>query len=276
MKNKFLNYLERFCIYLLDIKNYSILTVKTYKTPITKAIEVSEIYEEDNTIIFDITKYRLQIALQNKKTINKKLSTIRSFISFLEDQNIAIKLIGASSVKSEQTLPKPIKESNILEAIENIDDETKLIITLIYSFGLRISELQNLQIKNIANKAIIVQGKGNKERQIPANDIVWDMLQKYISFHRSNIFLFEKDGKALTSRQLQYKIDKAFKNIGVKATPHQLRHSFATDLLNNGARIVDISELLGHSSLKATGIYTKLNTITKLKQYNNSHPLSQL
>jgi len=78
----------------------------------------------------------------------------------------------------------------------------------------------------------------------------------------------------MSSRQLQYRLNKAFKEIGIHATPHQLRHSFASDLLNNGARINDISQLLGHSSLKATGIYTKLNTNTKLKQYNTAHPLS--
>jgi integrase/recombinase XerC len=74
---------------------------------------------------------------------------------------------------------------------------------------------------------------------------------------------------------LQYRLKVAFNSIGVDATPHQLRHSFATDLLNNGARINDISQLLGHNSLKATGIYTKLNTNTKLTQYNMAHPLNK-
>jgi integrase/recombinase XerC len=89
----------------------------------------------------------------------------------------------------------------------------------------------------------------------------------------SNLFL--KKGIPLSVRQIQYKIEKIFKQQNIKASPHQLRHSFATDLLNNGARINDISELLGHSSLSATSIYTKLNTTTKYKQYQKAHPLEQ-
>ncbi len=275
MKEDFFRLLEQFLNYLENIKKYSALTAKTYHTPIARMLDQSELYEEDGKIILDITKYRIEISRQNNKTINKKLSSIRSFLSFLETKNITVTLVGANSVKSPQTLPKPLSTDKIYEALEDADDEHKLIVLLIYSFGLRISELANLKLKDISDSHITVTGKGDKQRQIPSNKTVNELLRKYIRQNNPKEFIFEKDSKKYTIRQLQYAVEKLFKKTGIKATPHQLRHSFATDLLNNGARINDISELLGHSSLKATGIYTKLNTNIKLKQYNTSHPLSK-
>jgi integrase/recombinase XerC len=276
IKENLKQYLEDFSEYLLNLKNYSKLTVKTYYTPISEAINISEIYEEKENIIFDITKYRFKIAKQNPKTINKKLSSIRSFIDFLETKEIKIILKGSQSIKIASTLPKPVQTDNIFEALEQIPLYEKMIIICLYSFGLRISELALLKIEDIQQGWISVIGKGNKQRQIPSNSYFTTHLKEYLCVHDPKIYLFEKEpSKPLSQRQLQYKIEKSFKQIGIKVTPHQLRHSFASDLLNDGARINDISELLGHSSLKATGIYTKLNTNTKLKQYNMSHPLNK-
>lgn len=276
MKEDFFRYLEDFMVFLENIKKYSKLTSKTYYTPVKEILSVSELYEEDDKIILDITKYRLKIAKQSNKTINKKLSSLRSFLKFLASKNIKVILKGAQSVKSAQTLPKPISTENIFESLKTADEESKLIVLLIYSFGLRISELVTLKLKDIDETFIKVTGKGNKQRQIPSNKIVNNLLKTHLQLKSPKEHIFEKEGKAFSARQLQYRLEKIFKTVGIKATPHQLRHSFATDLLNNGARINDISELLGHSSLKATGIYTKLNTITKLKQYNTSHPLSKI
>lgn len=277
MKEKFLKLLEEYCDFLENIKQYSTATIKTYHKPIQDAIEISEIYEEQSIIVFDITKLRISIKSQANKTVNKKLSSIRSFVKFCDDKNIKIKLVGANSVKSAQTLPKPIKTDTIFESLKEGSDEEKLIVLLIYSFGLRISELASLKLENINDNFIRVLGKGSKQREIPTNETVKSFIHSYVDMHGSKEFIFEnEENKPYTIRQLQYRIEKIFKKIGIKATPHQLRHSFATDLLNEGARINDISELLGHSSLKATGIYTKLNTNIKLKQYNTSHPLSNL
>lgn len=275
MKQQFLLHIEEYLNYLKDIKKYSQLTIKTYKTPLLKALEISDLYEDNEKIILNITKYRLAIAKQNNKTINKKLSCIRSFLSFLERKNINVILKGANSVKAPQSLPKPITKENIFETLTLANEEEKLIVILIYSFGLRISELASLKLKDINDEFILVVGKGNKQRQIPSNQYVKTLLLEFLKKHSPIEYIFENEKKPYTQRQLQYRIEKLFKKIGIHATPHQLRHSFATDLLNNGARINDISELLGHSSLKATGIYTKLNTNTKLKQYNTSHPLNK-
>ena len=275
MKNKFYNYLEQFCNYLLNIKNYSPLTIKTYKTPILNAIKSSEIYEENNQIHFDITKHRIEISTQNPKTINKKISAIKSFIHFLQSKELIISLKGANSIKTTQTLPKPIQTNNIFESLKDATLKEKLIVLFIYSFGIRISELSSLKLSDINTNSITVTGKGNKQREIPSNDIINKLLKEHKELNAPMIYLFEENNIPLTKRQLQYALEKVFKRVGISATPHQLRHSFATDLLNDGARINDISELLGHSSLKATGIYTKLTTNTKLKQYNMSHPLNK-
>ena len=275
IKEQFKSYLDNFCDYLLCLKNYSELTVKTYKAPILDAINSSELYEESEHIVFDITKFRIKIARQSPKTINKKLSSIHSFINYLETKNIKVQLKGANSIKIPESLPKPIQTDNIFESLKEATLEEKVIIVFIYSFGLRISELATLKLENIQKEWISVIGKGDKQREIPSNEVVNKLYKEYKEFFNPKIYLFEKDDKPMSIRQLQYRVEKAFKKVGIKATPHQLRHSFATDLLNDGARINDISELLGHSSLKATGVYTKLNTNTKLKQYNMSHPLNK-
>ena len=101
------------------------------------------------------------------------------------------------------------------------------------------------------------------------------LCSNWIDFSDGCSTVFGWGSKVITTEGVLFVLEKAFKSISINASPHQLRHSFATDLLNNGARINDISELLGHSSLKATGIYTKLNTNTKLTQYNMAHPLNK-
>jgi len=260
MINKFLLFLDEFLYFLIKNKNYSQATVKTYNIAIKQAIDKSEIYEENNKIYFDITKYRIKIATQKHSTINKKLSAIKSFCKYLQSKKIEIDLKGASTVSSVRTLPKPIEKSDIFTIVKNCSFEQKVIILFIYSYGVRISELGMLKLEDIKDEWITVTGKGSKQRQIPSNDTINKIVSKYIKENKPTLYLFEKENKKLTNRQLQYRVTTAFKIAGIKVTPHQLRHSFATDLLNNGARINDISQLLGHSSLKATGIYTKLNT----------------
>jgi len=274
IKNSFLSYLDDYLKYLQGVKNYSKLTIETYQRVIIEAIKVGEIYIEKDRTIFDIIKYRLTISNQNHKTINKKLSAIRSFTKYLENREMKIKLIGSDSIKSTQTLPKPIETKHIFESINLSNDIDKLIIVMLYGLGLRISELASIKLTDIKNNTIIVMGKGSKQRMIPMGDDIYKLIKLHIDKIEPKIYLFEKENKPLTKRQLQYKLEKIFKTLGLKVTPHQLRHSFATDLLNSGARINDIAELLGHSSLKATTIYTKLNTNTKLNQYNKAHPLN--
>ncbi len=276
IKDEIKSQIDDFLSYLQNIKNYSPLTIKTYQKPILDMLELSDIYQENEVVFVNIIKYRTSIKDNKAKTIAKKISSIKSFINFLKDNGYKIKLKGANSIKTPHTLPKPIETKYIFEAIdENSEIEQKLIVLLLYSFGLRISELASLKLSDIKEDWISVIGKGNKQRQIPTNKEVISLFKRYIEVFCPKEYIFERGDKPYSARQLQYRVEKLFKSIGIKVTPHQLRHSFATDLLNNGARINDVSELLGHSSLNATGIYTKLATTTKMKHYQKAHPLTR-
>jgi len=120
---------------------------------------------------------------------------------------------------------------------------------------------------------IRVVGKGDKTRNIPIIPFIKEIIKQYIKENNHLSYIFEKNGQKLSENILRYKIGKVFSKIGIKVTPHQLRHSYASDLLNGGARINDVSILLGHSSLSTTEIYTKLDSNYKMKNYQNAHPL---
>jgi site-specific recombinase XerD len=256
--------------YLKIIKNTkSQTTYKTYETVLRDAINYIEI---DNNHL-SISGYRLKIASQNRKTIAKKVSILRSFFKYLEDNGYNFRIIGDDQISVPKTLPKPIPIKNIKEALKVADLIEYTAIMTIFGLGLRISEARNLLITNIKNEWITVIGKGNKTRDIPLEKHIKDTIIKYIEIYSPKKYLFEKNGIKMSDAQLRYIIEKPFKKIGIKITPHQLRHSFATEMLNNGARINDVSELLGHEFISTTQIYTKLNSSTKLKNYLKAHPL---
>ncbi len=269
-KIDFLEYLEK-------IRGYSDLTIKSYDESLREAlcfIEITQGIEEvKSTITFNLMPYRIHIAGLNAKTISKKLSAIRSFMSYLNDNNIRVILKADESVKVAKTLPKPISHKHIQEAINFADTENKLLITLLYTLGLRISELASLEVANIKESWVRVLGKGNKHRDIPLLIGTKELIDEYLSNNIVKIFLFEKNGEKLSENSLRYKVNKVFRSVSLKVTPHQLRHSYATALLNGGAPIVDVSELLGHSSMATTQIYTKLGSALKQQNYNKAHPL---
>ena len=264
-------YYQPFFEYLLNIRGYSNQTVKTYKIALELLKDNHEI--EQNSI--NIMPLRIKLKNHSKRSISTKLSAIRSFIKYLKTHHkIDLKLKGNQSVKVPKTLPKPIDEQKILEAIESCELEDRVIIKTLYALGLRISELANLELKDIKSDWIRVTGKGKKSREIPLLKPIRDEINKYIKLNNPKTYLFEKDGTPLSDAQLRYRVNRAFAKRGIKATPHQLRHAFASHLLANGARISDVSELLGHSSMATTQIYTKLTDATKLENYLKAHPLN--
>jgi integrase/recombinase XerC len=266
--------INNFLFFLEKVRAYAPNSIVTYENVLIEMSSVSHYYEEDNRVILDITPLRLKIVNNSKKTIAKKLSAIRSFVKFMQEQvEIDVDLIGDSVIKVPKTLPKPIDENIIDEILHSCNLKEKLIITLLYGLGLRISELAALELSNISNNWIRVLGKGNKERQIPLLEHIYEEIVHYIKYENPKKFLFEKDDKEMNSHQIRYIFSKIFKRNGIKATPHQLRHSFATHLLHNGARISDVSELMGHSSMVSTQIYTQLKSSKKLNEYSKAHPL---
>jgi integrase/recombinase XerC len=266
-------YIEEFLQYLQNNRGYSPLTLKSYKESLLEAFRHLEVTQQNGVTRFLLMPYRLHIAKLNAKTISKKLSAIRTFVTYLEMQGEAVVLEADESIKVAKTLPKPIADEHIQEALQKANLQERLIVTMLYTLGLRISELSNISLDDITNEWIRVRGKGNKERDVPIISALRTLLDEYLSSFMIKKYLFEKNGKRLSENSLRYTITKVFARVGLKVTPHQLRHSYATVLLNNGAPIVDVSELLGHASMATTQIYTKLGSALKEQNYKMAHPL---
>ena len=195
-----------------------------------------------------------------------------------------------SSPKKEQKLPRYLTYSELLEIFNSLELKTnydlrdRLILELLYATGIRVSELVNIKISDIdlSNQSIRILGKGKKERIVYYNPVVEALLKKYFQIYRelnkkqSNYLFLNHYGDNLTTAGISYIINQVIKKISFKKhlTPHMLRHSFATHLLNNGCDLLTVQELLGHSSISTTGIYTHV-TIDHIKDvYYNSHPRS--
>ncbi len=264
---------KEFCQYLEKIRGYSDLSIKTYDEVLKEAFNYIEIIQNSDKIIFELMPYRLHIHKLNPKTISKKLSAIRSFVQYLNSNGFKIKTLSDDTVKISKTLPKPIAHKYIKEALSLANELESLVVVMLYTLGLRISELQNLKLKDIDNEWVRVLGKGSKQRDIPLLSISKELLDTYLHNNQPKVFLFESNDKVLSQNSLRYIITKVFKRVNLRVTPHQLRHSYATELLNSNAPIADVSELLGHSSMATTQIYTKLGSALKKQNYNSAHPL---
>ena len=264
---------KEFLKYLDDIRGYSDLTLKSYDESLREAALHVEILQENKTTIFNLMPYRIKIAHLNSKTISKKLSAIRSFVEYLNENDFSVVLQADDSVKVAKTLPKPISHQHIVEAISHCNKKEKLIVTLLYTLGLRISELISLELNDVKDEWVRVLGKGNKHRDIPLLASSKELIDDYLSTSVQKKFIFEKNSEKLSENSLRYIVTKVFRRVGLKVTPHQLRHSYASELLNANAPISDVSELLGHSSMATTQIYTKLGSALKQQNYNLAHPL---
>jgi len=265
---------EEFLEYLHDIRGYSQHTITTYEVALEQMLKSSHYYMEDGISILDITPFRFYIVKNSKKTIAKKLSAIRSFVTYLEDQCLlSVTLKGDESIKAPQSLPKPIEEHYIEEVLAKANLEEKLLISMLYGLGLRISELSDLKLDDIKEKWVQIRGKGNKVRELPLLSELTQLIDQYKESKHPKVYLFEKGNAPMNVAQLRYRLTKLFKSQGLKVTPHQLRHSFATHLLSNGARISDVSELLGHETMATTQVYTELGSVKKMQEYMKAHPL---
>ena len=276
-----LSYMNNFYEYLLT-KNYSENTVLSYINDlyyfylfVKKDLDL--VKEED---IRDYLEY-LNLKKDKSTSVSRKISTFKSFYKFLYLNEYIDKkeypLSKISYPKTEKKLPKFIYYNDLLEMInesskgkEGLRD--RLIIEMLYATGVRVSELVNIKINDIDfnNRRIIVCGKGNKERIVYYGEYAMKVLNDYLRGRENinNQYLFLNNrGEKLTDRGVRYIIDNIMKNLSVKThvTPHVLRHTFATDMLNNGCDIKVVQELLGHSSLKTTEVYTHV-TNDRLKE----------
>ena len=268
---------DKFLFFLKVELNYSELTIKSYQLDLTDFFGYIESKKINYLTItnHDVRGYLKYLDLCNLKnsTISRRISTLRTFYNYLVDENIVENNVfhNVKNPKLEKKLPNYLNYNEMEELLESIDISTteglekRLLIEMFYSTGCRVSEMINVKISDIdfTNKTIRIMGKGSKERIVYFGDYASKYLDNYLSKVKCDKYLFtNKKGEKLTINEVEQIVKDIMKHISIKThvTPHTLRHTFATHLLNNGADIKTVQELLGHANLSTTGIYTHVSS----------------
>jgi len=300
MNNSYESYVKSFLEYLLYELNYSNKTTLTYKNALKEYGKFLNLKKLNYLKITsdNANSYKAHLISSNyeNKTSSLHLSAVRSFYNYLIEINVLRNNVFANirNPKVEKKLPNFLNKSETDKILNNVnwkddlDVRNNLIIEFLYATGLRVSELCNIKLNdlNISNKSIKVLGKGSKERIVFYKACNEYLLDSYINKNRLNIlnginseYLFtSKSGKVLTTRTVEEIVKKYSikNNIKSKVTPHTLRHTYATDLLNNNADITSVGELLGHESLSTTQIYTHVTSERLKEVYKKTHPREKM
>jgi integrase/recombinase XerC len=290
--------IQPFLGYLKFQKRYSQHTIVAYENDLISFFDFIEIQygstplAEINSVFVRTWLAGLKDNKMTSKSINRKISALKSFFKYqLRNGTLQVSPMGVIvSPKVSKRLPQFVAESDIhdlftyMEFPDTWDGKTaRLLLQILYNTGMRRGEVVGLKESQIdrGNGSIKVLGKGNKERVIPASNELINTIIEYIAAKRTTfeefdtvIVLVNKKGRQLAPRQVYTIVKQYLSQVTTiaKKSPHILRHSFATHLMNNGADLNAVKELLGHSSLAATQIYTH-NTIEKLKDvYKKAHP----
>ncbi len=280
---------------LLIEKHASIATRASYSREIACFLSFLEEKKLDfctvsTSDLKDYLLYRSSESELSSRTAAKIISVLRSFYSYVTAEKMRIdnptELLPRNRIHKK--LPQVIDYDCIESILDCIDDSTDLgmrdrtLFELIYSCGLRVSECINLKITDYyrEEQRIVVIGKGDKQRMIPVGDIARDYLERYLKETRpvfcikqseKHVFL-SKRGTAITREEVWIRLKKYAKQANVYSKVHTLRHSFATHLLQNGADLRSVQELLGHSDIRTTEIYTHVNTDDLMKAFDEAHP----
>lgn len=294
--------IQTFKEYLLIEKHYAESTIKAYTSDITAFLEFIQkegfadaLLEVKRERIFGHFLNHLSNHNIKNKSITRKISSLKAFYKYHFkmkhiDVNPVLKL---KSPKIEKRLPKVVSSKEIELIYQTIDQTTPLglrnylIFDLLYSTGIRASELCQLKISDIelSNQRILIHGKGSKDRYVIIHDTLKDTFRTYLTYTRpillskgdtldnKDVFINYK-GTTLTPRGLRVILNTLFDRAGelIHVSPHMLRHSFASTLLNHGADLRVVQELLGHEHLKTTQVYTHLTTEKIRQSYKESHP----
>jgi len=287
--NSFLNYLKyerKYSKHTITAYENDLVTFKSFYKKEYNCNNIDQVnYSEIRTWIV----YLVNSGVSNR-SINRKVSSLKSFYRFLQKTKVieVSPLFKHKALKVLKQVQVPFSEKEILSVLQNLDKELdfesvrdKLIVELFYSTGIRRSELIHIKVSDIdySNETVKVLGKRNKERFIPLLKSVLETLRNYMEFrevintNQSYLFLTKK-GKIIYDTLVYRVINNYFSKVSskVKKSPHIMRHSFATHLLNEGADLNSVKELLGHSSLASTQVYTH-SSMGKLKEiYNQAHP----
>lgn len=285
--------LNQYLLYLKAERRVSIHTLTAYKNDIeqflsfTEVESVSDLGEVNHQIIRSWIVDLVEKG-DTYRTVNRKLSSLRTFFKWarsmgMVESNPMLKVKGP---KQEKRLPEFVKQEEI--AVEKLNEvfpttfsglRDRLLIEVLYQSGIRLSELINLKPSSIQSQSIKVLGKGNKERIIPLTDTLSEQLRSYLdspTYKELNPeFLFVLDNGKKMYPNFVYRKVKFYLSLLTslkKKSPHILRHTFATHMLNNGAGLEVLKDILGHASLSATQIYTHNSFDQIAKIYEKSHP----
>jgi len=297
MNNKDLNnYLD----YLKYQKNYSDYTIDSYAGDIKEFLNYisKESLDYKKIEYSDIRFYLMYLKDEMKDdntSINRKLSSLRGFYKYMANEGIVKSNVFAlvNGPKKSKKLPRYF-EYNELEELFLVPDRNThlgqrdlLLLEMLYATGVRVGELVNIRNKDIdfSNKTILILGKGNKERFVNYGEYCEDALNLYLNEgylllnKKNSEFLFlNNNGDPLTERGVRFILDKLIKKttLNKNISPHMIRHSFATHLLNEGCDLATVQKLLGHESIKATQIYTHVTTDRLKEVYFHAFPRAKI
>ena len=287
--------LEKYLEYLKFNKNYSENTLINYEKDIKEYLdflnrEYLSLYEVKYSDIRFLLDYYDSLNLKSI-SIRRKISSLKGFYKYLGRCGKVLDnpFSYVTLPKKEKKLPQYLNYNEILEIFDSIDTSTllglrnRLIMELLYATGIRVSELINIKIKDIdmSDKSITVTGKGNKMRIVFFNDVCKKYLQKYIeessNIRKDDYLILNNLGDGITARGIRTIINDVILKTSIikNIHPHTLRHTFATHLLNNGCDLLTVQELLGHSSISTTGIYTHVTKEHIKEVYYDTHPRSK-
>ena len=282
---------EKFLHYLKHEKRYSVHTLLSYSTDLkqfTNFLSSEFSVKSIRKVNFQLVRSWIAKLLNENisaRSVNRKITTLKTYFRFLirEDVINQSPMQKIISPKTSKRLPVFVEQVKMEQLLNEIDfgvgflaQRDRLILELFYFTGIRLSELINLKNKDInySDSTILVLGKRKKERLIPLTSDILSKIKKLNSSNKSKYLFTTDKGKQISTKQVYRLVNKYLSMVTTlgKKSPHILRHTFATHMLNNGADINAIKELLGHANLSATQIYTH-NTIEKLKTvYKQAHP----
>lgn len=288
--------IDKFIEYLEVIKKYSNYTTTNYRNDLE---DLEQFLRRQNKSLLEVDYEFVSLYLSylyskklNRNSISRKLSSIRSFYNYLLNEDI-IKVNyfnEVSNPKKNNSLPHFLQNEDLEKMFKIPNKKTPLgqrnllIIEMLYATGVRVSELVNIKINDIdkSNHVIKIFGKGSKERIVIYGSFCSDILQLYLSDGRQKLlnnknsdYLFlNKFGNKLSDRYIREILNDIIikASLEIHVSPHMLRHTFATDMLSSGADLVSVKELLGHSSLNTTSIYTHVTDEQVRKVYESAHP----
>ena len=281
-------YIEKYIRYLEIEKNASEHTILNYKKDLDEFKKFLGQTQVENSDYLTIRRFLGSLKEKNLKSrsVARKLSCLRSFFRFLNREGFLKNdpTSAISSPKLEKHLPIFMTEDEVTKLVEAPQSEEpaglrdRAILETFYSTGIRISELVGLNLENIDffSSVVKVMGKGRKERIVPIGDRALRALRDYVEHRKlqTSVVFLNKNGRRITARGVRLVLDKYIQRASLRdnISPHTLRHSFATHLLNRGADLRSVQELLGHANLSTTQIYTHLTTEKLKSVYDKAHP----